>query len=192
MKKFISLFLIVLFCISLFSCDSTSNTNHTESRLTPVQSVINGIDKLSTSSTIESINNIQQKYNALSTSEKAQVTNYDHFLHCKEYVIYWDTVRQAANLAKENLKLNLKNPESLQAHDYTFRAYTRDISSPDREIDYIQINWDYSAQNGFGGYNRTTYSIIIRNTWDNKLEVTTFSLSLIDDYDYYAPPNKTK
>ena len=186
MKKFISLFLIVLFCILLFSCDSTSNTNHTE---TPVQSVINGIDKLSTSSTIASINNIQQKYNALSTSEKAQVTNYNHFLHCKECVIYWDTVRQAANLAKETLQSNLKNPESLQAHNYTFRAYTKDISSLDRKIDYIEIYWDYSAQNGFGGYNRSTYTGKFYN-YSNGLEETMWGNS--SGYEYYAPPDREK
>ena len=191
MKKFISLILIILFCFSLLSCNNTANSNH-ESKITPVESVINEISRLSTSSAIASINNVQEKYDALSESEKTQVTNYDHFLYCKECVVYWDTVKKASELAKETLKSNLKNPESLQAHEYTFRAYTYDISSPDRKIDYIQIIWDYSAQNGFGGYNRTKYSIIIRNTHDNKLEVTNFSLSVTDDYDYYTPPDRTE
>ena len=189
MKK---IFAILLTLITLFSVSCTSSDQSQYSQISPVQDVINSIEYLSTSSSISSINSVQTKYDALSESEKTQVTNYDHFLYCKECVVYWDTVRKASELAKETLKSNLKNPESLQAHDYTFRAYTRDISSPDRKIDHIQIIWDYSAQNGFGGYNRTEYSIIIRNTWDNKLEVTNFSLSVIDDYDYYSPPDRTE
>ena len=57
------------------------------------------------------------------------------------------TVSQCYDKAVAYLKSRLKNPSSLQVHSYRYSE------GDDAYTFYI----DYSAQNGFGGYNRETY-----------------------------------
>ena len=61
----------------------------------------------------------------------------------------------AIKVAKAILQNNLKNPRSLQIH-------SADVTLAGIDDDYNQIyivTIDYSAQNGFGGMNRDTYTI---------------------------------
>lgn len=66
------------------------------------------------------------------------------------------------------LKNILKNPDSLQVHDV---GYTRDSYCLECE-DAVGIKIEYSAQNGFGGYNRDSYYIFINP--NNYSQVKTF------------------
>lgn len=63
-----------------------------------------------------------------------------------------------AKIYAENvLEESLKNPQSLQVHDskisteFEYGGYY-----------YYHIKIDYSAQNGFGGYNRNTYELLVK------------------------------
>ena len=76
----------------------------------------------------------------------------------------------ATEFAHEKLKSkNFKNPESLQIHDTIFdKAFAND------DYYYYKIIVDYSAQNGFGGYNRDTFEVIF------KVSKTTKKATLIE------------
>lgn len=59
--------------------------------------------------------------------------------------------------AESVLKNNLKNPQSLQVHSTKITV--------DFEYDnyhFYNITIDYSAQNGFGGYNRDNYDVLVK------------------------------
>ena len=64
----------------------------------------------------------------------------------------------ARTYAETTLKDNLKNPESLQIHSVEIYV---DFEYGDYH--YYSITIDYSAQNGFGGYNRNDdYDILVK------------------------------
>ena len=64
----------------------------------------------------------------------------------------------ATEYAHEQLRnLNFKNPESLQINNTVIE------NEFDNELYYYyKITIDYSAQNGFGGYNRDVYEVLIK------------------------------
>ena len=64
----------------------------------------------------------------------------------------------AISYAESNLKNQLKNPESLQIH--SSKVY---VDFEWGDYHYYTITIDYSAQNGFGGYNRNNdYDVILK------------------------------
>ena len=64
----------------------------------------------------------------------------------------------AISYAESNLKNQLKNPESLQIH--SSKVY---VDFEWGDYHYYTITIDYSAQNGFGGYNRNSdYDVILK------------------------------
>ncbi len=77
----------------------------------------------------------------------------------------------ATAYAESILKSRLKNPESLQIHSTNISV---DFEWGDYH--YYSITIDYSAQNGFGGYNRDSdYDILVKihKTNNRAFEVTT-------------------
>lgn len=79
------------------------------------------------------------------------------------------TDEDASNFAIENyFNTKLKNPESLQIHDY-------DVTYSNDEIDNeitIWVKYDYSAQNGLGGFNRDNVTVTL--LYNNKNNTFTF------------------
>ncbi len=73
------------------------------------------------------------------------------------------SVKDCYDTAVEYIKSTLKNPASLQIHSYT-------VTEDNDEYTFI---FDYSAQNGFGGYNRKHYYVIV----DHRLRLVTFAWS---------------
>lgn len=76
----------------------------------------------------------------------------------------------ARSFATEALRNQLKNPKSLQVHSITIEpGYHEDDKSY-----YFAVMIDYSAQNGFGGYNRETCESYVQISKGNS------NMSLID------------
>ncbi len=68
----------------------------------------------------------------------------------------------ATSYAQLTLENSLRNPDSLQIHNTDVK-----ISVEDENYHYYNIIIEYSAQNGFGGYNRNTYEILVKVSKDN-------------------------
>ncbi len=70
-----------------------------------------------------------------------------------------------AIMYSENIvKQKLKNPESMIINNSTVEDTFLDVEN---NVNYFIINVDYSAQNGFGGYNREEETIYVRVYRDN-------------------------
>ena len=184
--KIISLITVLTFILlSICACSSSI-----EKIKKPTEKVIDEISTLDTNSSLREIERVQELYDALTESEKEEISNYDHFLHCKECVEYDNIVDRAFYLVKKELDSRLKNPQSLQIHSKTYAAYKyKETSTP--KIEYICIEIDYSAQNGFGGYNRDVYSKTYYTTSDGKLMESYSSRYNLESRDtlerYYDP-----
>ena len=63
----------------------------------------------------------------------------------------------AIEFSKNYIQSSLKNPESLQIHDTKIIEKERVGSTI-----YYEITIDYSAQNGFGGYNRNSQTVRVK------------------------------
>ncbi len=191
--RIISLVMVFAFVLlSICSCKSYDrNTEDTTPQKTPTQNVIDEISLLSDSSSIEEIARVQELYNSLLDSEKEQISNYDHLLYCKECVEYKDIANRALDLAEKDLSSLLKNPQSLQVHSKGFYAYKyKETTTP--RIKYICVAIDYSAQNGFGGYNRDTYYVVYGVSLSGELEQSWYdgywNFENSDIYVRYNPP----
>ena len=158
MKKTICLFIASLMIFLLCSCNQKNSSSNealetkTET-ISPTQQVINLIDDIGNSyySSREKIDKAKNAYNALSTDEKKLVTNHDVLIESEITYMRIKTQEEIKSMAESYLKSNLKNPSSLQINSQTVDCYyTSDIYQPI----LAQIEIDYSAQNGFGGYNR--------------------------------------
>jgi len=82
----------------------------------------------------------------------------------------------ARGFATEVLRNQLKNPKSLQIHSITIEPGYHE----DDESCYFAVVIDYSAQNGFGGYNRETCESYVQVSKGNS------SISLIDNETYFS------
>lgn len=82
----------------------------------------------------------------------------------------------ARSFTTEVLRSQLKNPQSLQVHSITVEPGYHE----DDENCYFAVIIDYSAQNGFGGYNR--------ETWESYVQLSKGStnISLIDRETYIS------
>lgn len=69
------------------------------------------------------------------------------------YVTIGNSQAVATRYVKRTLKSNLKNPESLQIHNITYKG---EEGLEDDDYRYFNVTIEYSAQNGFGGYTRDT------------------------------------
>lgn len=67
------------------------------------------------------------------------------------------TKSQAISYSQQLIRENLKNPDSLKVHSSTVLD---DFS--DENTNYYEVKIDYSAQNGFGGYNRKQETIYVK------------------------------
>lgn len=178
MKKILLLLLAVVLMASMFSCDGNSNVDKIdEPTLTTeeikaqeddekVKNVIDLIDAASSVynsdyTTKEKIQKAEDAYEKLEEQLKQRVTNYDKLARAWKHYDFYYTCWSAKFSAEFDLKSRLKNPDSLQ------------INSSKVEICYdatltkqlaVHVMLDYSAQNGFGGYNRDTmdYTVEIR------------------------------
>jgi hypothetical protein len=79
-----------------------------------------------------------------------------------------DTI--AVSYAESVLKGRLKNPDSLQIHSSKIH-----VDFEHGDYHYYSITIDYSAQNGFGGYNRDNdYDVLVKvNKTTNKASEAT-------------------
>jgi len=75
------------------------------------------------------------------------------------YVTIGNSEAVAQRYMKSSLREELKNPESLQLHNITFKGQNK---IEDETYRYYNIVIDYSAQNGFGGYARDKYEKHLR------------------------------
>lgn len=80
----------------------------------------------------------------------------------------------AVTAAETSLKDHLKNPESLQIHN----IITENDGYEDDSVYFCAVEVDYSAQNGFGGYNRDTLKSYI------KIVKSTGTISELDETSY--------
>lgn len=74
-----------------------------------------------------------------------------------------DSRKTAIKYAETTLKSKLKNPDALQIHDTSVMS-----SFEYGDYFYYNIKLDYSAQNGFGGYNRDTYDVNVKVSKTNE------------------------
>lgn len=75
---------------------------------------------------------------------------------------------RAREYSKTLLQQSLKNPSSLKVHSSSVKdsfVDEQNIEATYDDLTYFKIEIDYSAQNGFGGYNRDTkeYYIVVDN-----------------------------
>ena len=80
-------------------------------------------------------------------------------------ILYWAKLNYP--LAIKHLKGQLKNPASLQIHGVKFHEPTSSWMSEEQKKKYVGITIDYSAQNGFGGMERTTFYDALHSSEDN-------------------------
>lgn len=80
----------------------------------------------------------------------------------------------AVTAVETSLKDRLKNPESLQIHN----IITESDGYEDDSVYFCVVEVDYSAQNGFGGYNRDTQKSYI------KIEKSTGTITELDETSY--------
>lgn len=80
----------------------------------------------------------------------------------------------AITAVETSLKDRLKNPESLQIHN----IITESDSYEDDLVYFCAVEVDYSAQNGFGGYNRDTLKSYI------KIAKSTGTITELDETSY--------
>lgn len=88
------------------------------------------------------------------------------------YVTIGNSQAVAMRYMKRTLKENLKNPESLQIHDITYKGQNQ---IEDDNYRYYNIVIEYSAQNGFGGYTRDS---IEKHLQVNKSTASVFEISM--------------
>ena len=133
------LFLLLIIVGILTSC--TSSSTPPSPPKDPLQNVIDNLSSLNEYSSLEAVSNVENLYNALSDDQKKSVTNYEKILYYKECANFRHRLNSAFPAAEEILKLNLKNPQSLQVHSCnTYRAYTSNPNAGnDRRIDYIIV-----------------------------------------------------
>lgn len=87
---------------------------------------------------------------------------------------------QTAQDAVDELKANLKNPNSLILNKVRLFYYNG-------QTDFYHVEIDYSAMNSFGGYDRSNfYYPLLFNTAGGKLERETASIIDRDGYDFIS------
>lgn len=192
-RKILSLVIALLVAATMIcSCNSYQDNSATTTK-TPTQNVIDEIAGLSAYSSLEEVKRVRELYDELSSTQEKAITNYDHLLYCEECANYIDTVNKAFEFAEKDLKSTLRNPQSLQIHEKTYRAYC--IYDSKDEITDIWIEIDYSAQNGFGGYDRDTYAEMIEIEYSYDKSIESMSIDQYGDYRWreedgqrYNPP----
>lgn len=89
---------------------------------------------------------------------------------CTKCGSYDDYLGCAIVAVKSYFQANLKNPNSLQLHSIKYYVGKNDKS-------YFYLVVEYSAMNGFGGYNRDTAYIYIHNNGDGTFKYSPYSTS---------------
>ena len=86
-------------------------------------------------------------------------------------VTIWDIDNEAIDYIERNIKRKLKNPSSFQKNSsmaYGEIKVTETSSSGEAKSKiYLKVHMNYSAQNGFGGYNRENVYIYLSCDADN-------------------------
>lgn len=179
MKKIgISLLVIIMLC-AFTSCEIDSNTK--SKKVIEVEEAIAEIN-LEEDNYISldgKVNLIEMKYAELSNKNKAKVSNY-HILEQARNKIDMCFKRDALieaveKIAAPGIKSSLRNPSSYQDSSVFYSLYEYN------EKIYVSATISFSAQNGFGGYNRESVKkcYVYNDTFDN-----------IDSYTYNIDYNK--
>lgn len=164
MKKMICVWLSVLLLTTMISCNNTTTPNngdvYKEPAKTPVQEVEEKIQNLGTINdaeyeTQQALEEAEDAYEKLNDAEKEQIGTYAYkkLKRARRYFDFYNLKEQAIGQATLELKSRLKNPASLQVHSVEVEM----VYDSNKEIPLaVHVSIDYSAQNGFGGYNRDT------------------------------------
>ena len=127
--------------------------------------------------TEEKIQTAENEYKKLDEHLKARVTNYDKLETAWKHYNYFSIYDAAKLRAESVLRSRLKNPSSLQVNS-TAILICYDSTLTKQLAVHVEMN--YSAQNGFGGYNRDTFLYTVKISETGRLESE--EIGLLDFY----------